>query len=204
MKIHFLLVLCLILSLPLTADADENIPNFIALENGKIFRGGRPTEAGINQLKKLGNKTIINLQGRDKEDALYGVFAGWLQPGESTEAIIEERLKAKSLKMDFISAPISSFEGFSKKDDHLIDGILAIMNDPRNQPIFIHCEHGKDRTGLVIALYRVKYENWEIEDAYQEWIENGHGLLLLLSDSLDQYFFKKAAQIKKELSARAS
>ena len=199
---HTLIIFGLFFSL--TVIASEDIPNFIALENGNIFRGGRPTEVGIKKLKKLSNKTIINLQGRDKEDDLYGVFASWLQPGESDEAINEERLKTKSLKMEFVSAPISSFEPFSKKDDLLIDGVLAFMNDPKNQPIFVHCEHGKDRTGLVIALYRIKYEKWEIEDAYQEWIENGHGLLLLLADSLDQYFFKKAAEIKNQSLARVN
>jgi hypothetical protein len=50
-----------------------------------------------------------------------------------------------------------------------IDDILATIADPANQPIYVHCYFGDDRTGMVIALYRVVYEDWAPIDAFHEW-----------------------------------
>ncbi len=45
-------------------------------------------------------------------------------------------------------------------------------------PIYVHCEHGKDRTGLVIALYRMRADGWSQEQAAAEMKEMGHTGLL--------------------------
>lgn len=50
-----------------------------------------------------------------------------------------------------------------------IDDILATIDDPANHPIYVHCYYGDDRTGMIIALYRVVYENWAPVDAFHEW-----------------------------------
>ena len=50
-----------------------------------------------------------------------------------------------------------------------IDDILATIADPANRPIYVHCYYGDDRTGMIVALYRVAYENWAPIDAFHEW-----------------------------------
>jgi protein tyrosine/serine phosphatase len=52
--------------------------------------------------------------------------------------------------------------------------LLQVIDDPKNQPVFIHCEHGKDRTGLIVALYRVFYQGWPKAKAHNEMIALGH------------------------------
>ena len=56
-------------------------------------------------------------------------------------------------------------------------------------PVYIHCEHGADRTGLLAALYRVKVQGWAPEDAKTEWEAHGHNCLSrIFTGYLDDYF----------------
>ena len=178
-----------------SASAKEVIPRFSQVSQG-LYRGGRPTVDGLKYLRFLGVKTIVNLQGGDPQSFLYGAVASWLEPGEDPANIEKERVLAEGMKMNFWHAPLNSFDAVSKYDAVLIDQTLTVMRE--KQPVYVHCEHGKDRTGLLVALYRVKYEGWDIESAYTEWTQRGHGWLLLLSDELDEYFFRKAGQLKSQ------
>ena len=45
---------------------------------------------------------------------------------------------------------------------------LAVVNDPANQPIFVHCQHGADRTGFMVAAYRVLRQGWDCGSAVAE------------------------------------
>jgi protein-tyrosine phosphatase len=49
-----------------------------------------------------------------------------------------------------------------------VDRFLALMDDPRNHPVLLHCEHGSGRTGVMVAIYRMEYEGWSAEDAIAE------------------------------------
>lgn len=135
----------------------------------EIFRGARPGEAGMLALAKLGIKVDLDLEDDD-------------------EAVGDESNLARELGMRFVSMPMS---GFWAPDDHEVDRILRILEDPSNYPVFVHCEHGQDRTGLVVGLYRVFSQKWEPQDAYREMRELGfHPILFLLKD----YFEEKAAK----------
>ena len=62
---------------------------------------------------------------------------------------------------------------YRKPDEHEVQAILSAVEEPQNQPIFVHCQHGENRTGLIMGLYRVQYEHWTPEAAYQEMIADG-------------------------------
>ena len=51
--------------------------------------------------------------------------------------------------------------------------VLAIINDPANHPVFIHCKRGSDRTGTIVACYRISKENWTDEQAIDEAKRHG-------------------------------
>ena len=62
----------------------------------------------------------------------------------------------------------------------MVERALAIINDPANQPVFVHCKHGADRTGTVVAIYRITHDGWSSEQALHEakkyglsWIQFG-------------------------------
>ena len=50
--------------------------------------------------------------------------------------------------------------GYEYPSTETVNAALALLNDAEAGPVFIHCLHGKDRTGLIIGLYRVHYEHW--------------------------------------------
>lgn len=87
--------------------------------------------------------------------------------------------------MRIISKPMS---GFWSPNDLEVNAILAIVGDAGNYPLFIHCEHGQDRTGLIVGLYRVFQEGWTPAAAYAEMKAIGFHPELVF---LNHYFEEK-------------
>lgn len=150
-----------------------------------IYRGGRPDFAALPLLLDYHIKTVIDLQGGDH----------WLtafEPGEKPEMIEKEEAISLELGFQFANYPLSSVKKVNAEEEKWIGEVLALMADPLNRPVFIHCEHGADRTGLVIALYRVFYEGWTAKTAHDEMMKMGHGNLgnQILTGAMDRYFRK--------------
>ena len=143
-------VLILALAGPSAQAADAPILRFREVSPG-IYRGARPETAGMEYLAKMGVKVDLNLDN-------------------SRAANEQEARDAKRLGIQLISRPMS---GFSPPNDAQVDGTLAILADPQNRPIFVHCKHGQDRTGLIIGLHRVFNEQWTPAQAYEEMKELG-------------------------------
>ena len=53
--------------------------------------------------------------------------------------------------------------------------ILRILGDAERGPVLVHCKHGADRTGMVVALYRMVYQGWDRQKAIQEMRKGGYG-----------------------------
>jgi tyrosine-protein phosphatase SIW14 len=123
----------------------EGLPNFHRV-NENLYRGGQPTSSGVSKLAEIGVKTIIDLRGG-------GERAG------------KEEEKARSLGMKFISHPLSTTGAPAPED---IRELLSVMEDPKNWPVFVHCQRGSDRTGTVIACYRIAHDGWTNERAKRE------------------------------------
>jgi len=140
-----LLVLLLGISAPSSVPEKEALPNFHEV-NKNLYRGAQPREGGIRKLKELGVKTIINLRGAD----------------EGTEA--EER-EARAAKLNYFNVPM---DGLGRPSDEKVEKILALINNAKNWPVFIHCNHGKDRTGTIIACYRISHDGWALGEAMKE------------------------------------
>ncbi|MGZ6143042.1 MAG: fused DSP-PTPase phosphatase/NAD kinase-like protein [Myxococcales bacterium] len=139
--------------------ADVTTPP-IELVSPGIWRGPRPTQATLGQLKALGVHTILDLE--DSDDAIR-TEKGWVG----------------KLGMTFVSEPMS---GFWTPKDAEVNQIEQIMADPSKRPIFVHCQHGQDRTGLIVGLYRVFSEHQTPAKAYQEMLAKGfHKALFLLN-----------------------
>src|SRR5438552_3799783 len=142
-----------------TDDAQELAPP-IELVSPGIYRGPRPTAATLQNLKTLGVRTVLDLEN-------------------DSGAVSKERTAVGALKMAFISEPMS---GFWTPNDSEVNQIEAIVADKSRRPLFIHCLHGEDRTGLIVALYRVFTEHQKPGDAHKEMIAKGfHKILFLLN-----------------------
>ena len=68
--------------------------------------------------------------------------------------------------------------GIETPNDNEVDDILAKMGDPSLQPVYVHCTEGVDRTGLIIALYRVIEQGWAPKDAHDEMMAHGFKSLI--------------------------
>jgi len=107
-----------------------------------VYRGAQPETAGYAMLKKMGIKSVINLRTSMSERA--AVEAAGMQSFEVPMEMSRDGLRAK------------------------VDRAVALMADPANQPVFVHCRQGQDRTGIVVAAYRIKMEGWPLADAEAE------------------------------------
>ena len=133
------------------------LPNFHQV-NSQLYRGAQPKAGGLQTLKTIGVKTVVNLRGEDNQTRAEG---------EETQRL--------GLRYFSISLP-----GFSKPKDEQVQRVLDIINAPENQPVFIHCRHGEDRTGTIIACYRITHDGWtaaaakkEAEQLGMSWTEFG-------------------------------
>lgn len=143
------------------------IPHF-AQVTGQISRGGRPNQKDLQELFQNKYKLIINLEN-------------------NAVAIAQENRWAHDIGMQDISIPM---EWRVPPSDQQIDEILALLSDESHHPVFIHCKHGQDRTGLLIGLYRVLVQQWSPEKAYNEMVELGfHPEYTALTD----YFWKRVS-----------
>ena len=60
-----------------------------------------------------------------------------------------------------------------KPSEEQIQAFLETVTDPALQPVFVHCRQGEDRTGVMVAIYRVAEQGWEPAQAYREAIRLG-------------------------------
>lgn len=148
------------------ADAEAKIQRFIKVDDG-FYRGSQPeNEADYEQLKKLGVRTLVNLRTSD-------------------DNIEREARLAARFGLKLVSVPLSAITPPSDRD---INQVLADVRDPSLKPVFLHCRHGKDRTGLIVGLYRVLFEGWGRRKAHEEMKAVGFSSWLL---GLEKYFWSR-------------
>ena len=136
-----------ILSLPALACSSvvDGIHNFHQIDE-HVYRGAQPTPEGFRYLAKIGVKTVVDLR----------------KGGERSSA--EARL-VESLGMRYVSIPMS---GYMPPTGPEITAVLALLEDGATGPTFVHCRRGADRTGAVIAAYRIDHDHWKNFRALEE------------------------------------
>ncbi len=180
------------------ADATRVIPKFAVVDAEKVYRGSRPKTEDFKTLNALGVRTIIDLQGGDFD--LFGYAIGNNEPGELPGFQTMERAAVTNLHMDWVSERLSSFT-MTPQQKFNVEQALSIMHNPAMQPVFIHCEFGKDRTGLLSALYEVLFLNVSVNAAHARWVASGHngGLDRTATIALDEYFYESMLTPNSEL-----
>ena len=146
-------VLALALSLPAWAAnlGAPGVPNFHQV-NEHVFRGGQPTAEGWHSLAKLGVRTVIDLRRTDEH---------------SPEA---EAQLVEAAGMSYVNVPM---KGVVAPTDEQISMILSLLDS--KELVFVHCKRGADRTGAVIACYRIAHDRWGRKQALQEAKSLGMG-----------------------------
>lgn len=136
-------------------DPNVNIVNFKKV-NDSLYRGGLPSKENLAGLKALGVKTTVTLMGE--------------VPVYDTVMVEREKLWSKSVGIKFIQCQVPTgkvpFSG--KPTAQIAADFLKIVTDPANQPCFVHCLHGRDRTGTMVAVYRMTYDHLSNQQAFDE------------------------------------
>ena len=120
-------------------------PNFHQVNN-KLYRGAEPKTSGLEELVKLGIRTVIDLRGRG-------------------DGLLKEEKEARSKGLRYFNVP---FKRAGRPHEADIERVLTIINTPEYQPVFVHCKEGVDRTGTVIAVYRIAHDDWTSKEAQAE------------------------------------
>ena len=111
-----------------------------------LYRGAQPTPEGFKSLAKLGTKVIVDLR-------------------EGREHAAFEKTLVEAAGMKYVTVPM---RGLNAPTDEQMATVFAVLGDSSGWPVFVHCKRGADRTGTVIACYRISHDHWRNEKALQE------------------------------------
>lgn len=141
----------LIFSFPaFTSASVQGVQNFHQVES-HVYRGAQPTPEGFHYLAKLGIKTVLDLREHDERSSA-------------------EQDTVNSLGMQYVNVPMT---GLTPPTEEQISAILTLLEDHTTGPVFVHCKRGADRTGVVIAAYRINHDHWDNLRALKEAMSRG-------------------------------
>jgi protein tyrosine phosphatase (PTP) superfamily phosphohydrolase (DUF442 family) len=130
-----------------TPIARPGVPNLHQVAPG-LYRSAQPTEEGLHALPTLGVRTVVNLR-----------------------SMHSDRAALDGVPIAYEPIPMVAWKA---EEDELL-AFLRVATDPARQPVLVHCQHGADRTGTAVAIYRMVVEGWTREDAIEEMTHGGFG-----------------------------
>jgi tyrosine-protein phosphatase SIW14 len=149
------LICVLALVTPVTSSAvarEATAPNASAIhiDNfGRIseayYRGGQPDAGQHSALAAFGIRTVIDLRSDDGDPA--------------------DELRVQRAGMKYVHMAMTTHEPPTRE---MVDTFLQLVNDPANQPVYVHCVGGRHRTGVMTAVYRMTQHGWSADQAFQE------------------------------------
>jgi protein tyrosine/serine phosphatase len=123
--------------------AYPGLPNCHLVASG-IYRGAAPTAEGFTTLQTLGVRTIIDLR---------------IEKTAKTE-----QQTAQKLGFTWINLRM----GREAPTQQQVDTLLANLAKAPEAPVYVHCQHGADRTGCMIGIYRAQVQGWSFIQAWEE------------------------------------
>jgi protein tyrosine phosphatase (PTP) superfamily phosphohydrolase (DUF442 family) len=154
----------------------DGVDNFQKV-NDHIYRGAQPTNDGFANLKKSGIETVIDLR----------------EPGDRSA---QEQKVVTTAGMRYVSVPMY---GMSRPSNESVQKALAMLEDSSIGPVFVHCKRGADRTGAVIACYRVEHDRWKNQQALEEAKSMG---MSWLAKAIQSYVLKYQPRNLEALAAK--
>jgi tyrosine-protein phosphatase SIW14 len=142
----FALALCIAQLGPAAENpAAPHIRNFGEVSD-RLYRGGQPTQRGLEELAALHVDLVIDLR-------------------EPSSNVTLEQEMVEALKMKFLNIPLRDY-GPPSEDQ--MQRVLWLLINGDSKRIFVHCWRGKDRTGTVVACYRIQHDGWDNRKALTE------------------------------------
>jgi protein tyrosine/serine phosphatase len=123
--------------------ANIHIDNFGKI-NDNYYRGAQPDGQDYADLAALGVRTVIDLT----------------KDGRADEQAMVERNGMKFYRIEMTTS--------DRPAEAAVARFLELVNDPANQPVYVHCQGGRHRTGVMTAVYRMSQNGWSSDQAYDE------------------------------------
>lgn len=123
----------------------SGVPQFAAVST-QLYRGAQPKDGGFAELKKLEIGIVVNLR-------------------HEPDQIARERSLVEQQGMQYVSI------AWRGKQDPTTGQVAQFLNLLRTNPdtkVFVHCERGAERTGVMVACYRISKEGWTADQALNE------------------------------------
>jgi protein tyrosine/serine phosphatase len=114
--------------------------------NDHLLRGAEPDALALQELGASGVKLVVDLREAGKGPKV-------------------ERAMAEKLGMRYVNIP---FPPLSAPSPEQVGSVLKLLAENSSDTVFLHCRRGKDRTGTVIACYRIQHDGWANEKALAE------------------------------------
>ena len=142
----------------------------------KLSRSEQLTEKDYELLRKNNINTLINLRFFDRND---------------------DRQAFGKTPLTLVNTPLLTW---SITPQEVARVLWQIEQHQRNGAVLIHCYHGADRTGLISAMYRVVYQNWELSEAKREMMQGPYGFHSVWKNIEGFFTEKNINEIKQELA----
>lgn len=140
-----------------------------------VYRSEQPSTLLIPLLKQHQIDVVINLRSRDQDS----------------------RVLSKG-KFQLHHVPIHTWA--IDREDLLNVMQLIQQAQQNNRKVLLHCYHGSDRTGASIAMYRIVFQNWSMEDAVQEMKHGGYGFHAIWRNIENLFIPENVKWIREQLS----
>lgn len=127
------------------------LPNFYRVA-ANLYRSAQPDAAGFRHLESLGLRAVLSLRQTVNDTPL-----------------------AASTDLTLTRVPMKSRYVGEKNGAKVVQAMRDVRAGMALGPVLVHCHHGADRTGLIVALWRVLYDGWTRQQAIDELIEGGYG-----------------------------
>ena len=165
-------------------EAEDYLVNFMVVSPA-VLRGSQPDEDALKMLQNAGIKLVVSLRHHSKNATATTSSYSFFRRHTDDDEIEEEQEICNRLGLKFLNI---SLDGISAPNFSDIDRFVEIFSDEGNLPVYVHCLHGRERTGFMLAAYRVKVLGWTADEAYREMLQQGFDpLRSVLSDALFAY-----------------
>ena len=112
-----------------------------------LYRSAQPESAGFTALEQLGVRSVLNLREYHRDTR-----------------------KARHTRLHLMAYPVAAGEVTAAD----VENCLALIASAP-KPVLVHCWHGSDRTGIVVAAYRIVFQKWSVEEAEKEFRDERFG-----------------------------
>jgi protein tyrosine phosphatase (PTP) superfamily phosphohydrolase (DUF442 family) len=125
----------------------DGVPNLFRV-SATLYRSAQPSGEGMKNLERLGVKTVVNLRSFHSD---------------------RDEIEGGTLRREHLT-----MKAWHPEEKEAV-AFLRMVTDPERLPILVHCQHGADRTGTMVALYRIAVQGWSKEEALDEMTRGGFG-----------------------------